>query len=194
MGVGSHAEDQIFVHQIPNEFPDPSAAVPGNASGIDLEQDDEVIGMQLNVPDGSLLFISELGMGKRTRMDEFNVQYRGGKGIKCYRVNEKTGNLVGCLVADENQELLIITTEGTIIRIKVSEISTLQRNTSGVRLINIDPSSGVRVSSVEVAAETPEDESEPESEPEGTSNGETSETADDSLARMIDAAETDGEE
>ena len=172
----------------------PTGRTSMGVRGIDLEQDDEVIGMQLNVPDGSLLFISELGMGKRTRMDEFNVQYRGGKGIKCYRVNEKTGNLVGCLVADENQELLIITTEGTIIRIKVSEISTLQRNTSGVRLINIDPSSGVRVSSVEVAAETPEDESEPESEPEGTSNGETLETADDSLARMIDAAETDGEE
>ena len=189
--------------------------------GIDLEQEDEVIGMQLSVPDGKLLFVSELGMGKRTKMDEFNVQYRGGKGIKCYRVNEKTGNLVGCLAADENQELMIITTEGIIIRIKVKEISTLQRNTSGVKLINIDPNSEVRVSSVEIAPESEEsDENESaESLETGTdsadaelqdraveqeeASGEDADEAaeaeeshgieDDSLSRLLDAAEKDSE-
>ncbi len=127
--------------------------------GIELDDEDEVIGMQLAVPDGKLLFVSELGMGKLTRMEEFNTQYRGGKGIKCYRVNEKTGNLVGCMVAEEGKELMIITNEGMIIRIKMNDISTLGRNTSGVKLINIDPESTVRVSSIEKVQENESEES-----------------------------------
>ncbi len=136
----------------------PTGRTSMGVRGIELDYDDEVIGMQLAVPDGKLLFVSELGMGKLTRMDEFGVQYRGGKGLKCYRIHEKTGNLVGCMVAEEDKELMIITNEGMIIRIKMDDISTVGRNTSGVKLINIDPESTVRVSSIEKVQESePED-------------------------------------
>ena len=205
--------------------------------GIDLEGDDEVIGMQLFTPGGKLLFVSENGMGKQTRMEEFKIQYRGGKGIKCYRINEKTGNLMGCLVANESQELMIITSEGVVIRLRERDISTLGRNTSGVRLINIDAESGIRVSSVAPVAESQEDaevsevaevaeteetaeqtEEEPEEltepeepdlseepgetekmneseEPAGDSDyeSESVQKQDDSLKRLLDAAEKDRE-
>ena len=91
----------------------------------------------LNSQGDQLLFVSELGMGKCTSIDEFTCQNRGGKGVKCYRINEKTGNLVGVKAVLRHHEIMIITTEGIIIRIKVEAISTLGRNTSGVKLINI---------------------------------------------------------
>ena len=128
--------------------------------GIELEGEDEVIGMQLFQPDGELLFVTENGLGKRTRMDEFNVQHRGGKGIRCYRINEKTGNLFGCMAADDSKELMIITSDGIIIRIREKAISTLGRNTSGVRLINIDVDNGVRVCGIAPVAESEETQEE----------------------------------
>lgn len=106
--------------------------------GMNLEDQDEVIGMQLNTQGRALLFVSEKGMGKRTFISEFTKQHRGGKGIKCYKINEKTGNVVGVKAVDENQEIMLITTEGIIIRLEVNNISKLGRVTSGVKLINMD--------------------------------------------------------
>ena len=106
--------------------------------GMNLEDQDEVIGMQLNTQGRALLFVSEKGMGKRTFISEFTKQHRGGKGIKCYKINEKTGNVVGVKAVDEDQEIMLITTEGIIIRLEVKNISKLGRVTSGVKLINMD--------------------------------------------------------
>ena len=106
--------------------------------GMNLEDQDEVIGMQLNTQGRALLFVSEKGMGKRTFISEFTKQHRGGKGIKCYKINEKTGNVVGVKAVDEDQEIMLITTEGIIIRLEVNNISKLGRVTSGVKLINMD--------------------------------------------------------
>ena len=106
--------------------------------GINLADQDEVIGMQL-VPQGTdLLIVSEKGMGKRTVMEEFTIQNRGGKGVKCYKITEKTGNVVGIKAVDEDDEIMIINTEGIIIRMFCSGISVLGRITSGVKLINLN--------------------------------------------------------
>lgn len=106
--------------------------------GINLDGDDEVIGMQLNSQGEALLFVSENGMGKRTAMTEFTSQHRGGKGIRCYKITEKTGDVVGVKAVDEENEVMMITTEGVVIRMGVKGISMLGRNTSGVKLMNVD--------------------------------------------------------
>ena len=106
--------------------------------GMNLDDGDEIIGMQLNTQGSALLIVSEMGMGKRTLLDEFTVQKRGGKGVKCYRITEKTGNVVGIKAVNDDHEIMMITTEGVIIQIPVGEISTYSRNTSGVKLINLD--------------------------------------------------------
>lgn len=116
--------------------------------GIELDEDDEVIGMQIDTQGQTLLTVSEYGMGKRTDISEFQVQRRGGKGVRCYRVNDKSGYLVGVKFVNDNQELMIITTEGIVIRIKVNDISILGRNTSGVKLMNVDSTGGVKVASI----------------------------------------------
>ena len=103
--------------------------------GINLTDQDEVIGMQLVTQGTDLLIVSEKGMGKRTVMDEFTVQNRGGKGVKCYNITDKTGDVVGVKSVNDDNEIMIINTEGIIIRINVSDISTLGRITSGVKLI-----------------------------------------------------------
>ena len=105
--------------------------------GINLADQDEVIGMQLVTQGEHLLIVSEKGMGKRTVMDEFTIQNRGGKGVKCYKITEKTGNVVGIKAVDEDDEIMIINTEGIIIRMFCSGISVLGRITSGVKLINL---------------------------------------------------------
>lgn len=105
--------------------------------GINLADRDEVIGMQLVTQGSHLLIVSEKGMGKRTVMDEFTVQNRGGKGVKCYKITEKTGNVVGIKAVDDDDEIMIINTEGIIIRMLCSGISVLGRITSGVKLINL---------------------------------------------------------
>lgn len=129
--------------------------------GMNLEDGDEVVGMQLNTQGSDLLFVSEYGLGKRTSIEEFSCQHRGGKGVKCYRINEKSGNIVGVKAVNENQDIMIITTEGIVIRLKVADISLLGRNTSGVKLINIDTESGVAVASI---AKVRESESEVQEE------------------------------
>lgn len=114
--------------------------------GMNLS-DDEIVGMQLNTQGKYLLFVSEYGMGKRTDMDEFTVQRRGGKGVKCYKVTEKTGEVVGVKAVNDDNEIMIITTEGIIIRLMVSGISVLGRITSGVKLIDIDVDKDIKVAS-----------------------------------------------
>ena len=106
--------------------------------GINLVDDDEVIGMQLNTQGQYLLFASEKGMGKRTSIDEFTVQNRGGKGVRCYKITEKTGYVVGAKAVNEDNEVMMITTEGIVIRIACANISDLGRIASGVKLMNLD--------------------------------------------------------
>ena len=105
--------------------------------GMNLTDRDEVIGMQLDSQGTHLLIASEKGMGKRTAMEEFTPQNRGGKGVKCYKITEKTGNVVGVKAVDEDDEIMIINTEGIVIRMKCDGISVLGRITSGVKLINL---------------------------------------------------------
>ena len=105
--------------------------------GINLSDGDEIIGMQLCSQGDYLLIVSEKGMGKRTSMSEFSVQNRGGKGVKCYKITEKTGNVVGVKAVNDDNEVMMITTEGIIIRIACSDISILGRITSGVKLMNL---------------------------------------------------------
>lgn len=106
--------------------------------GINLSDGDEIIGMQLCSQGDYLLIVSEKGMGKRTSMSEFSVQNRGGKGVKCYKITEKTGNVIGVKAVNDDNEVMMITTEGIIIRIACSDISILGRITSGVKLMNLD--------------------------------------------------------
>ena len=106
--------------------------------GINLSDGDEIIGMQLCSQGDYLLIVSEKGMGKRTSMSEFSVQNRGGKGVKRYKITEKTGNVVGVKAVNDDNEVMMITTEGIIIRISCSDISILGRITSGVKLMNLD--------------------------------------------------------
>ena len=114
--------------------------------GMNLDDGDEIIGMQLDHQGDSLLIVSENGMGKRTYLDEFTVQKRGGKGVKCYKITEKTGYVVGVKAVDDDHEIMMITTAGTIIQLRVAEISKLGRITSGVKLINLDD--GVKVAQI----------------------------------------------
>lgn len=116
--------------------------------GMNLEDNDEIIGMQLNTQGDCLLFVSEKGMGKRTEIDEFTVQRRGGKGVKCYKITDKTGYVVGVKAVNEENEIMIITTEGIVIRLMVNGISNLGRITSGVRLINMGLENDITVASI----------------------------------------------
>ncbi len=126
--------------------------------GINLEDGDEVVGMQLNSQGDYLLVVSENGMGKRTPIGEFTCQNRGGKGVKCYKITEKTGNVIGTKAVSEENEIMIITTEGIIIRIACSEISILGRITSGVKLINLPD--GIKVASFAKVREKKEEKPE----------------------------------
>lgn len=130
--------------------------------GMTLTGDDQVVGMQLNTQGKYLLFVSENGMGKRTDMDEFSVQRRGGKGVKCYKITEKTGDVVGVKAVNEENEIILITTEGIIIRLMVSDISVLGRITSGVKLIAIDADSDIKVASFAKVRESSNSTSEEE--------------------------------
>ena len=105
--------------------------------GMNLISGDEVVGMQLNTQGEELLIVSEKGLGKRTKLNDFTIQNRGGKGVKCYKITEKTGNIIGVKAVDSNSEIMLITIEGIIIRMKTEAISVLGRVTSGVKLINM---------------------------------------------------------
>ena len=114
--------------------------------GMNLADGDEIIGMQLQTQGDSLLIVSENGMGKRTYLEEFTVQKRGGKGVKCYKITEKTGDVIGVKAVTDDNEIMMITTEGIIIQLRMQEISTLGRITSGVKMINLDH--GVKVAQI----------------------------------------------
>ena len=114
--------------------------------GMKIDEGDEVVAMQMDIQGPNLLMVSEFGMGKRTSIDEFAPQFRGGKGVKCYKITEKTGDVIGARAVNEDYEVMLITTEGIIIRIACADISILGRITSGVKLINL--TEGVTVASV----------------------------------------------
>ena len=114
--------------------------------GMNLDDEDEIIGMQLDHQGDSLLIVSENGMGKRTYLDEFTVQKRGGKGVKCYKITEKTGEVVGVKAVNDDHEIMMITDGGIIIQLRMEDISTLGRITSGVKMINLDE--GVKVAKI----------------------------------------------
>ena len=130
--------------------------------GINLTDGDEVVAMQLNTQGYYLLVVSENGMGKRTSISEFTVQNRGGKGVKCYKITEKTGNVIGAKAVNEENEIMMITTEGIIIRLQCADISILGRITSGVKLINL--SGGVTVASFAKVREKKEEKQESQEE------------------------------
>ena len=130
--------------------------------GMNLLDEDEVVGMQLDVQGDSLLIVSEYGLGKKTDINEFAVQHRGGKGVKCYKINEKSGNVVGIKAVDDSREVMLITTEGIIIQILCKDISNLGRITSGVKLINLDKE--VKVATVAKVRKRPADENDIEAD------------------------------
>ena len=141
--------------------------------GINLSDGDEVVGMQLDIQGQYLLIVSEKGLGKRTMTEEFSAQNRGGKGVKCYKITEKTGNIIGVKAVNEDNEVMIITTEGIIIRMRVSDISVLGRVTSGVKLINL--ADQVTVASITKVKEDRDLEEGGSSEPEAADSDEASE-------------------
>ena len=143
--------------------------------GINLLDGDEVVAMQLNTQGYYLLVVSENGMGKRTSISEFTCQNRGGKGVKCYKITEKTGNVIGAKAVNEENEIMMITTEGIIIRLQCSDISILGRITSGVKLINL--SDGVTVASFAKVREKDEDKAEKDSSEDTENTEEISEDA-----------------
>ena len=142
--------------------------------GINLLDGDEVVAMQLNTQGYYLLAVSENGMGKRTSISEFTCQNRGGKGVKCYKITEKTGNVIGAKAVNEENEIMMITTEGIIIRLQCSDISILGRITSGVKLINL--SDGVTVASFAKVREKEEDKNSEKTE-ESSENVSTEENS-----------------
>ena len=134
----------------------PTGRTSMGVRGINLEDGDEVVAMQLDVQGEYLLIVSEKGMGKRTDISEFHVQNRGGKGVRCYKINDKTGEVVGAKSVNEDNELMIINTEGIIIRMECSGISVLGRITSGVKLINLQENT--KVASIAKVRETQTDD------------------------------------
>ena len=133
-------------------FEETDVRVTGRVSmgviGMKLDDGDEIVGMQVDTQGEYLLIVSANGMGKRTSIDEFTPQKRGGKGVRCYKIVDKTGDIVGAKLVHDDHDIMLITTEGIIIRISVSDISIIGRNTSGVKLMNIDANSDITVASI----------------------------------------------
>lgn len=160
------------------EFNEKDVRATGRSSmgvrGIRLNAGDEVIGMQKASQGEHFLLVSEKGYGKLTDKSCFKAQARGGKGIRCYKITEKTGDIVGFKLCDKDRELLLITTEGIMIRINLDKVSVLGRNTSGVKLMDIDKDTDTVIASVAKVRET---ENEEESEEiEGSEKAELIET------------------
>lgn len=156
-------------------FKETDARITGRVSygviGMKLDEGDEVIGMQMASQGEYMLVASEKGYGKRTRISEFKLQLRGGKGLLCYNVTEKTGNLVGMKLLDDGRDIMLITNEGILIRMGVDDISIIGRNTSGVKLMSIDADSDVRVASIaKVRESSRQDEEENVEDPENPEN------------------------
>ena len=126
--------------------------------GMTLDAEDEIIGMQLDTQGDSLLIASENGMGKRTSLGEFNRQHRGGKGVLCYNITDKTGNVIGAKAVNDSQEIMMITSGGIIIRMPVDGISKIGRYTSGVKLMDVDVENDIKVASIAKVREAESDE------------------------------------
>ena len=106
--------------------------------GMNLNKDDEIVGMQLDTQGEKMLVVSERGYGKKTPLSEFHIQKRGGKGIRCYKIVEKSGDVVGMKAVNDDHEIMMITDAGIIIQISMNDVSTYGRNASGVKLMNLD--------------------------------------------------------
>ncbi|MBE5944720.1 MAG: DNA gyrase subunit A, partial [Lachnospiraceae bacterium] len=128
--------------------------------GMNVSDGDEVVGMQMDTQGEALLIVSENGLGKRTSIDEFTPQRRGGKGVKCYKINEKSGPVVGFKAVNDDNEIMLITNQGIVIRILCKDISNLGRITTGVKLINMDIESDIQVASITKVRQKSADESE----------------------------------
>ena len=151
--------------------------------GMNLAADDEIVGMQIDTQGDSLLFASENGMGKRTDLSEFRLQNRGGKGIKCYNINKKTGDLIGVKAVTDEHEIMMINSAGIIIQIRACDFNKIGRITSGVKMMNLDE--GVKVVQIaKVRDSQNEEEDEAEAETEVT-DAEVTDT------EVTDAAEAD---
>ena len=158
--------------------------------GMNLDHEDEVIGMQMNTQGEKLLIVTEKGMGKKTSIDEFTLQRRGGKGLKCYKVTEKTGKVVGVKAVNEDHEVMLITTEGIIIQLRCEEISTYGRITSGVKLINLK--NGETVKKIAKVRQTEKNNEEATEESEETD--ETKEVANTQEAEVTEETSNNEEE
>ncbi len=136
--------------------------------GMSLAYDDEIVAMQEHTQGKYLLTISEMGLGKLTDVSEFSTQRRGGKGVKCYKITEKTGFVVGAKAIDKEREIIIITNVGVVIRISLEDVNVIGRNTSGVKLINLEAGKDVKVASFakvrEDAEQNPDEEEGEEAE------------------------------
>ena len=153
--------------------------------GMKFDEGDEVIGMQMASQGECLLVVSENGYGKRTPIDEFTAQNRGGKGVRCYKIIDKTGDLVGAKLVDNERKIMLITNEGIIIKMAVSDISIIGRNTSGVKLMSIDAESGIAVASIAKVRESDKDEDEEDEFLEEQDGEETeSENTEDVMAEL----------
>ena len=146
-------ESEIFIvtkHGMCIRFKETDVRATGRSSmgviGMNLAPEDEIIGMQIDTQGDSLLIVSERGYGKRTMLSEFNVQHRGGKGVKCYKIMEKTGDVVGVKAVADEHEIMMITSQGVIIQLRMEDINILSRITSGVKMISVDE--GVRVAKI----------------------------------------------
>lgn len=128
--------------------------------GMNVADGDEVVGMQMDSQGEDLLIVSENGLGKRTSIDEFTPQRRGGKGVKCYKINEKSGNVVGFKAVNDDNEIMLITNQGIVIRILCEDISRLGRITTGVKLINMDIEHEISLASIAKVRQKSADESE----------------------------------
>ncbi|MDD7327433.1 MAG: DNA gyrase subunit A [Lachnospiraceae bacterium] len=166
--------------------------------GMNLSAGDEIIAMQLDSQGDSALIVSEKGLGKCTKLDEFSLKNRGIKGNKCYKISERTGNLVGVKVVNQDDEVMIINTSGTIIRIKVGETTLQSRYGTGVKLIDLKP--GEKVASIakvrrdyliEEAQEAAVEESQDESEPAASNVSDDSDSEQNDINRLLDRAEQD---
>ena len=153
----------------------PTGRTSMGVRGMTLAEGDEIVGMQLLTQGSHLLFVSEKGLGKLTKFPDFRTQYRGGKGIRCYKITEKTGNLVGAKAVNEEDEVLLITTEGVMIRTTCSSISILGRDASGVKVMNL--ADGVSVASFTKVKDRPPiaEEEEAQKSPEDLREDETDE-------------------
>ena len=141
--------------------------------GIKLDEGDEVVAMQLDIQGEYLLIVSENGLGKRTLISEFHPQNRNGKGLKCYKITEKTGKVIGAKAVNEDDEIMMITNEGIVIRTDCASISVLKRITSGVKLMHVDSENGIKVANIAKVREQvrADQEEQVESDEENTSDG-----------------------